>query len=251
MRQIFRSVDVYWLVRSQYTREFLSSSADCACEYNFGILNQSWNHSREFSWFSRRQGVDALQHRGILTVVLIFFFNLDMVGLGLGVTDLQVLWSEFSYLGLIWKGNQVGSQIDSCEGVICSYCIVEYGGDCFSCDGLIDVVGRWSGFWNRLLWAGGHIVLLWGWNWLWSQVRSLCLLYPERISSAFDRFISGSQVLLLGSYPLHLIRYCICFPLFLWAKIASIYFVFIFSIDKIWWRICMIGSVFIGFLIRW
>ena len=71
--------------------EFFSSSVDHACEYDFGVLNHSWNHSREFSWFSGRQGVNMLRHRDTLTVVLIFFFNLDMVGLGLGVTDFHVL----------------------------------------------------------------------------------------------------------------------------------------------------------------
>ena len=91
MRQIFRSVGMCQLVRSWYTREFLSSSADQACEYSFSILNQSWNHSREFGWFRGRQGVNTLPCRGTLAVILIFFFNLDMVGLGLGVTDLHVL----------------------------------------------------------------------------------------------------------------------------------------------------------------
>ena len=42
-----------------------------------------------------------LQCKGILAVILIFFFNCDIVGLGVGVIDLHVLWAEFSNLGLI------------------------------------------------------------------------------------------------------------------------------------------------------
>ena len=81
--------------------EFFSSSADRACEYGFGMLNHSWNHSREFGWFSGRQGVDALRHRGTLAVIFIFFFNRDIVGLGVGVIDLHVFSAVFLNLGLI------------------------------------------------------------------------------------------------------------------------------------------------------
>ena len=101
MRQIFRSIVVCWLVKSQNTVEFFSSSADHACEYGLGTLNCSWNHSREFSWFSGRQGADVLQHKGILAVVLIFFLNRDKVGFGVGVIDLHVFSVKFSNLGLI------------------------------------------------------------------------------------------------------------------------------------------------------
>ena len=92
---------VYWLVRSRNTVEFFSSNADCACEYGFGTLNCSWNHLREFGWFSGRQGADVLWCRGTLAVVLIFFFNHDIVGLGEGVIDLHVFSAVFSNLGLI------------------------------------------------------------------------------------------------------------------------------------------------------
>ena len=81
--------------------EFFSSSVDHACEYGFGTSNHSWNHSREFSWFSGRQGADVLQHKGTLTIVLIFFFNRDIVGRGVGVIDLHVFNAVFSNLGLI------------------------------------------------------------------------------------------------------------------------------------------------------
>ena len=81
--------------------EFFSSSVDHACEYSFGTLNHSWNHLREFSWFSGRQGVDMLWRSSTLTVILIFFFNCDIVGLGVGVTDLHVFSVMFSNLGLI------------------------------------------------------------------------------------------------------------------------------------------------------
>ena len=70
--------------------EFFSSSVDRTSEYGFGTLNCSWNHSREFGWFSGRQGADTLRRRGTLAVVLIFFFNGDIVGLGVGVIDLHV-----------------------------------------------------------------------------------------------------------------------------------------------------------------
>ena len=81
--------------------EFFSSSADRTCEYGFGTLNYSWNHSREFGWFSGRQGADVLWHKGTLAVILIFFFNRDIVGLGVGVIDLHVFSAVFSNLGLI------------------------------------------------------------------------------------------------------------------------------------------------------
>ena len=81
--------------------EFFSSSADRACEYGFGMLNHSWNHSREFSWFSGRQGADALRCKGTLAVILIFFFNCDIVGFGVGVIDLHVFSAVFSNLSLI------------------------------------------------------------------------------------------------------------------------------------------------------
>ena len=42
-----------------------------------------------------------LRRRGTLTVVLIFFFNHDIVGLGVGVIDLHVFSAVFSNLGLI------------------------------------------------------------------------------------------------------------------------------------------------------
>ena len=89
--------------------ESFCSNVDRACEYGFGTLNRSWNHSREFGWFSGRQGVDALWHRGTLAVVLIFFFNRDIVGFGVGVIDLHVFSGVFSNLSLIRKGNQLGS----------------------------------------------------------------------------------------------------------------------------------------------
>ena len=81
--------------------EFFSSSVDHACEYGFGTSNRSWNHSREFGWFSGRQGVDMLWRKGILAVILIFFLNCDIVGLGVGVIDLHVFSAVFSNLGLI------------------------------------------------------------------------------------------------------------------------------------------------------
>ena len=81
--------------------EFFSSNADRACEYGFGMLNHSWNHLREFGWFSGRQGVDALWRKGTLAVVLIFFLNRDRVGFGVGVTDLHVFSAVFSNLSLI------------------------------------------------------------------------------------------------------------------------------------------------------
>ena len=81
--------------------EFFSSSVDHTCEYSFGTLNHSWNHSREFSWFSGRQGADMLRRKGTLAVVLIFFFNCDIVGLRAGVIDLHVFSGVFSNLSLI------------------------------------------------------------------------------------------------------------------------------------------------------
>ena len=81
--------------------EFFSSSADDTCEYSFSTLNCSWNHLREFSWFSGRQGADALQHKGTHAVILIFFFNHDIVGLRVGVIDLHVFSTVFLNLGLV------------------------------------------------------------------------------------------------------------------------------------------------------
>ena len=81
--------------------EFFSSSAAHACEYSFSTLNHSWNHLREFGWFSGRQRVDALQCKGTLAVILIFFFNHDIIGLGVGVIDLHVFSAVFLNLGLI------------------------------------------------------------------------------------------------------------------------------------------------------
>ena len=81
--------------------EFFSSSVDHACEYSFGMLNHSWNHLREFGWFSGRQGADVLRCKGILAVILIFFFNHVIVGLRVGVIDLHVFSAEFLNLGLI------------------------------------------------------------------------------------------------------------------------------------------------------
>ena len=81
--------------------ESFCSSVDRACEYGFSTSNRSWNHSREFGWFNGRQGVDALQRKGILAVVLIFFFDHDIVGLRVGVIDLHVFSTVFLNLGLI------------------------------------------------------------------------------------------------------------------------------------------------------
>ena len=81
--------------------ESFCSNADRTCEYGFSTLNRSWNHSRELGWFSGRQGVDVLRRKGILAVVLIFLFNRDKVGFGVGVIDLHVFSAVFSNLGLI------------------------------------------------------------------------------------------------------------------------------------------------------